>query len=65
VIDSILDRIVVGKSDDKKNISLEVYIRLMGESSKYCINRKQGVITKHADVPNQPNTSFGLPLAQQ
>ena len=52
VIDSLLDKIVVEKSDDKKIINLKVYLKLFSDEAVYRIDRKQGQISK---------TSFCLP----
>lgn len=41
IIDSFLDRIEVHKSEDKKQINLKVYFKLLGEGIGYCINRNK------------------------
>lgn len=42
LIDSLIDKIIVYKTDDKNVVRLEVYLKLLGEITNFDISRKRG-----------------------
>ena len=53
IVDALLDRIVVHKTEDKKVIDLKVYFKVISDELRYSVTRKKGesgVITNMSDT---------------
>lgn len=62
VVDSLVDRIVVTKTDDKKVIDLDVYFKVLGNDVRYRIDRNQST-SFTANEKGNDDTSVCLPSA--
>jgi hypothetical protein len=63
IVDALLDRVVVHKTDDKKVIDLKVYFKVISDELRYNITRKKGesgviIDTVDASVCSTQHTSF-------